>query len=98
MRKLLALAALVVAAAACSPDCPTYCRKLRDCHFIVDTSDAESNCVQGCSETGKDEPKTISCVISHSCSDLNAGHCSCDGSSAVPLPLNARPCGFERQP
>jgi hypothetical protein len=63
--------------AACGPDCALFCKRLRDCELIVNTGDAEQDCVHGCGEVGGDYQATVRCVndTSHSCDDLKRGHC-----------------------
>lgn len=86
MRAVLgaALGALAILASACGPDCASYCRKLRDCQYIDNSSAAEDQCNTTCNETGSDHADTISCIINHGCTDLWNGHCSLEGQPNKP--------------
>jgi hypothetical protein len=80
--RIAALAAALLAA-ACGPDCDRYCSKVAQCAAQKTPPDPAVDvpaCILGCNESGGDRTHTISCYIDHTCSDIQAGHCSVTGA------------------
>ncbi len=83
MRSLLAAGLLSATAllAGCGPDCDAYCRKLVECAAAgMGGNPDPAECLAACNAVGKDQPRTIGCVVSHTCTDIFlGGHCSLTG-------------------
>ncbi len=81
MRALLAGLLSAAALAGCGPDCDAYCRKLAGCAAAgMGGNPNQAECLAACNAVGKDEARTIGCVISHTCTDIfTGGQCSPTG-------------------
>ncbi len=83
MTRAWGLAALLatVALAACGPDCDKYCNRIVECAQLatVPRNVDKAACILGCNDSSSGKGDTIQCYIDHSCSDINAGHCSVTG-------------------
>jgi hypothetical protein len=81
---LAAPALLLLALAGCGPDCDKYCDKVTFCNSGDELS--RRQCVDACDESGRDQARTIDCVIDHTCPEIQAGTCSPTGVPGLGTP------------